>query len=277
MKIGVDIGGTTIGIGIVEKGVVKAKTINPSFRKDSTLDETISYLKNLIDVFLGKTVSGIGIGVPSVVDISSGIVHSSQNIPSWTEVRLKDELERHYNIPVSVNNDANCFALGAYNTYFGDSPKEDDILVGVTVGTGLGTGIVCGGKLLNGHNAGAGELCCIPYRDSTIEDYCGSRFFARAGTTCNETMSLAMSGNRAAKGLLHDFGRHIGYLMILILYAYDPGKIVIGGSVAHAYPLFRESMEEYVSRNFLYKDSLKKLDINIQTDENTSIIGAASL
>lgn len=277
MKIGIDIGGTTIGTGVVENGTVKAKTINPSFGRNASLDETVSYLENLIDVFLDKNVSGIGIGVPSVVDTERGIVYDAQNIPSWKKVNLKEILEDHYGIPVHVNNDANCFAAGAYSHRFKDVVNLDSVLVGVTLGTGLGTGIVCGGKLLNGNNAGAGELCCLPYQGGILEDYCGSKFFQRAGMTCSEAMALAIAGNEAAAGLFKEFGRHLGYLMNLILYAYDPACIVIGGGIANSYSFFSGPMLEYVYETFTYKSVLEKVEIIQQTDDNISIIGAACL
>ena len=73
------------------------------------------------------------------------------------------------------------------------------------------------------------------------------------------------------------FGRHLGHLVTVVLYAYDPDRIVIGGMIANFHPFFMESMKEYIDGKFRYKASLDSLAIDIQTDENTPIIGAANL
>ena len=143
MQLGIDIGGTTINLGLVDHATVIRKDVIPSFGPGATKAETIDYLSEAVRKMIVPEVTGIGIGVPTVVDPVNGIAYNAVNIPSWGEVHLKDELEARFHIPVFVNNDANCFALGA-------SARMDRIypvLVGITLGTGLGMGVVCDGKL----------------------------------------------------------------------------------------------------------------------------------
>ena len=179
MTLGIDIGGTNLSFGLVENSKVTESFSVPSFAPDATLEETLEYLASKIRTIITPSVKKIGIGVPSVVDVKHGIVYDTQNIPSWTVVPLKEYLENQFHIPVAVNNDANCYALGVYGTY--PAGERPETLVAMTLGTGLGIGIVDRGILFCGANCGAGELGCIPYADSIIEDYCSKKFFTTAG------------------------------------------------------------------------------------------------
>jgi len=154
MFLGIDIGGTTISLGVVDRQTLISKVVAPSFRKGASLQETYDYLESLIRKQDIGRIDLIGIGVPSVVDAKKGIVYDAINIPAWQEAHLGEELERRLGIKVKVNNDANCYALGAWTL----SGKTDDIFVGVTLGTGVGTGLVVDGRIINGRNTGVGEL-----------------------------------------------------------------------------------------------------------------------
>ena len=114
--IGVDLGGTNIRAGKVVKQKItsQSKKNTPS---QGTEQEVIDALTMVIDECFDNETLAIGIGVPSVVDVEKGIVYNVQNIPSWKAVPLKTILEKKYNIPVFVNNDANCFVLG--EKYYG--------------------------------------------------------------------------------------------------------------------------------------------------------------
>ncbi|MDH3269578.1 MAG: ROK family protein, partial [Ignavibacteria bacterium] len=109
--IGVDMGGTNIVLGRVEKDQFdkcESFDISAQGTKEKILEEIINAIYCVFD----HNVAGIGIGVPSLVDVNKGIVYNVQNIPSWDEVHLKDILEEQFGIPVYVNNDANCFTIG---------------------------------------------------------------------------------------------------------------------------------------------------------------------
>ena len=125
-------------------------------------------------------VTGIGVGVPSVVDTEKGIVYGVQNIPSWQEVYLKEFLENKYNLPTYVNNDANCFAAG--EKYFGKA-KEYENAVGLIIGTGLGAGLILNDRLYSGTNCGAGEFGTISFRGHNYEYYCSGQYFIQHYST----------------------------------------------------------------------------------------------
>lgn len=275
MILGIDIGGTNIGFGLVEDGCVIRSVSVPSFSSDFSQDQTVEYLKRQIDTFMTPEVKGIGFGVPSVVDVEKGIVYDTVNIPSWQEIPLKSIFENIYGCPVAVNNDSNCYALGAYASMFASS--RPDSMVAITLGTGVGMGLVIDGKLFCGANCGAGELSCLPYLDGTIEDYTSKKFFLNAGTDPRKAGEAAKGGDPEAQALFDEFGGHLGYAISTVLYAYDPRTIVLGGGVANNYTFFRKSMLDYLRKNFPYHKTIEHLEIVIATDLLIPVIGAASL
>lgn len=266
MYIGIDLGGTNIRVASVRDGQIVRVLQEPSLAQGSEND-VLEQIARLIKTLLTPEVKGIGIGVPSVVDRENGIVYNVVGIPSWKEVHLKDYLEARFHVPVHINNDCNCFALGIAR--YG-SVKDCHETVCVTLGTGVGSSLVIDGRLYNGHNTGAGEIGSIPYLDKDYEYYCSSRFFVGKGTSGKEAAAAGPSP------LWEEFGTHVGKLVQLILYAYDPEAIVIGGSIAKAFPLFADAMWAE-ARRFPYPASVDKLKIAPADVENAGILGAALL
>ena len=275
MTLGIDIGGTNVSFGLVKDGEIQQAFSAPSFQPEATLEQTLETLSDYISRIITPDTRKIGIGVPSVVDIKEGIVYDTQNIPSWKEVPLKAYLEDRFQVPVAVNNDANCYALGVYAHY--PATARPELLVTITLGTGVGMGIVEEGRLFCGANCGAGELGTLPYRDSVLEDYCGRHFFDAAGRDSREASAAARAGDPAALAFFDELGRNLGVLMSTVLFAYDPSHVAFGGGIAHNYPLFRPAMERYLQDRFPYRKVLERLQVDIFTDSNIPVIGAALL
>ena len=271
--IGVDLGATNARAGVVRNqrvGEVSSIQINPNGSADEVMDQVC----RLIDRTKPRDIDGVGIGVPSVVDIENGIVYDVQNIPSWQEVPLKSILEEKYSVPVLVNNDANCFALG--EKHFGKGVGYRSV-IGLIVGTGFAGGIIVDGKLYPGENCGAGEFGMIPYLESIYEHYCSGQFFTRhVGQTGAEVFRRAAEGDREAVKVFAEFGFHIGQGIKTILYTYDPEMIILGGSVRKAFRFFREAMWESI-RSFAFSNSIKSLKIKVSELEHAAILGAAAL
>lgn len=271
--IGVDLGGTNARAGLVRNqqlGEVSSVQINPHGSEEEVLD----HLCGLIDRMKPQDVDGVGIGVPSVVDIEKGIVYDVQNIPSWQEVPLKSIIEDRYSIPVLVNNDANCFALG--EKHFGKGVGYQSV-IGLIVGTGFAGGIIVDGKLYPGMNCGAGEFGMIPYLESIHEHYCAGQFFTRhVGQTGAEVFQRAVEGDGEAVKIFAEFGHHVGQGIKMILYAYDPEIIILGGSVRKAFRFFKEAMWESI-RSFAFSNSVKSFKIEVSELEHVAILGAAAL
>src|SRR5215467_4693817 len=190
--IGIDLGATNIrGACVNENNIseIRSQRIRSSGTEQEVLEDVFALTDKLID----KKVTAIGIGVPSVVDVEEGIVYDVVWIPSWKEVHLKKKMEERYHVPVYVNNDANCFALGEH--YFGKG-KGYSSMVGLTLGTGVGGGVIINNKLYSGRNCGAGEFGCVDYLDNVTEHYSSGSFFKNVyGLDGEEVFQKARQGD----------------------------------------------------------------------------------
>jgi len=273
MIIGVDLGGTNIRAGVQSGGnLVSPK--RDRFNTLQTKQETLSQLIEFVRPLIRSEVNGIGIGVPSVVDVEKGIVFNVANIPSWDRVPLKDILEDEFRIRVVVNNDVNCFALGEHR--FG-LVKGMSNVVGITSGTGLGSGIIINNQLFNGSNCGAGEIGLLPYLAHNIEYYASGNFFrAFHNISAEEAHKQALAGDAAAIGYWNEFGVHMAQAVKCAVLAYDPQAIVLGGSLSNAFTLFASAMHEAL-KDFPYPQSIQKLKIFQSQNPNITMLGAAAL
>jgi len=271
--LGIDIGGTSLKIGLVENGVI-VNQISRNVDNKATESETLLSLLEAIDNIINSDVNSIGIGVPAVVDPLTGIVYDVQNIPSWKKVPLKDIIIKRYNLPVYINNDANCFALG--EKIFGKG-KDYENFIGLSIGTGIGMGIIINNKLYNGVLCGAGEVGMLPYKDGILEDYSSSLFFLKKYHQTAEELSIsANKGNKKALQAYTEFGLHLGECLKSILYMYAPESIILGGSISKSFPLFKEAMELSL-KSFAYQKQIENLKIDTSNQEGIAILGAASL
>lgn len=273
MKIGIDLGGTKVQIGLEKNGTIVRQQKAFLTEKDN-LEASLAQLKEFIRPFISEAVSGIGIGVPSVVDTAQGIVYNVTNIPAWEKVHLKDILEEEFNIPVMVNNDVNCFVLGEHRFGLG---KNFQHIVGLCIGTGLGAGLVLDNQLYMGYNCGAGEIGLVPYLDQNIEYYASGNFFtAIHDTTALQAFHAATAGDHDALQQWEEFGLHFGKAMLAAMYTYDPEAIIIGGSISKAYPFFSQALQKTLAE-FIYPESFKRLKILISENEHIPMLGAAAL
>lgn len=274
MIIGIDLGGTNIRAGYFHNGKISRIISDKSPSTCSSYEESIHYLESFISNIMTPDVIAIGIGVPSVVDVEKGVVYNVANIPLWEEVPIKNILETKFGVPVYVNNDANCFAIG--EKMYGEGKEFSDI-VGITLGTGVGAGVIINGALYNGHNTGAGEIGSLVYLDANYERYCSSEFFSIIhGTTGKKVAENANNGDVSAIALLEEFGIHIGNLVQSVMYAYDPQAIIFGGGLAATYPYFKSSMEKALE-NFQFPESVKNIKILVSKESDISILGAVAL
>lgn len=273
MKLAIDLGGTNIRIAQVENQTILNKKSIPCLSA-GTEEEVLSQIYKLIDNMLDSKVTGIGIGVPSVVDHQKGIVYNVANIPSWKEVHLKHILQSKYQLPVSVNNDANCFALG--EKLYGQG-KLFSNLIGITLGTGVGAGIIINNSLYCGENTGAGEIGSLSYLNKDFEYYCSSNFFTDFhSTTGKEAYDKALAGDATAIDIWNEFGGHLGNLVKAILFTYDPTAVIFGGSISSAFPFFIQSLKKNIL-DFPYEKTLKSVHLLCTENPDISILGAAAL
>jgi glucokinase len=271
--IGVDMGGTRIRAGRIKDNIIEGIETDMVPGTDDP-DVVTNVLTGLISKVVDKSVAGIGIGVPSLVDSGKGIVYNVQNIPSWKEIYLKDILEKKFGIPVYINNDANCFAVG--ERFFGKGRDYDDF-VGLICGTGLGAGIIKGGHLMPDRNCGSGEFGEMPYLDKIYEYYCSGQFFQNVhGEDGDKLAVLAKEKDERAVKIFEEFGRHLGKAVKTIMLAVDPAAIIMGGGVTNSFGFFSESMWKEI-QNFPYPRSVENIRIITTKTQEISLLGAAAL
>ncbi|MDD2247253.1 MAG: ROK family protein [Proteiniphilum sp.] len=270
--IGVDIGGTTI-----KGGLIKGKDLIRQIVQDTKASEggetTLNVLKDVIHQLTTADTTAIGIGVPSVVDSEQGIVYHVQNIRNWDEVNLKSILEKEFDIPVYINNDANCFAMGERIYGLG---QDYDNFVGITLGTGVGGGIIQKGKLLSDANCGSGEFGEMPYLGGKLEQYCGSFFFSRYKSTGYEIMKRVEMGDKEAREIMNEYSMHLAVLIKMIVLSVDPQAIIFGGAISNSFHLFEKEMVENL-KDFPFPNSIRKLKILRSQLQNIGILGASAL
>jgi glucokinase len=271
--IGIDLGGTNVRGALVTDFKIKniySKKINAQ----GTAEEVLAELFSLIDLSFNDSVKAIGIGVPGLVDQEEKMVYDVVYIPSWKKIPLQKLAEDHYHVPVYVNNDSNCFALGEY--YFGKG-KGVKSMVGLTIGTGLGCGLIFNKQLYEGRNGGAGEFGMIPYMDKTIEYYASGQFFENVYKISGERVfKKACKGDKEALTMYEEMGFHFGNAIKTILYATDIELIILGGSVSNAFTYFSKNMWNQI-KTFGFQKAVLNLQIEVSELENAGVLGAAAL
>lgn len=271
--IGIDLGATNIRGALVTQES-QSNPVSTKIHSNGSVEEVLNDIYQTIDALISPQIKAIGIGVPSVVDIEEGIVYDVQYIPSWKEVPLKRTLEEKYKIPVFVNNDANCFALGEY--HFGKG-RGATSMIGLTIGTGLGGGVIVNNKLFPGRNCGAGEFGLLPYKDNILEYYCSGSFFKNVhGLDGTEVYAAAKKGDAKALALYAELGTHVGNAIKAVMYTYDPELILLGGSVSQAFDWFSKTMWQEI-KTLAYGKSAERIRIEISNLTNSGILGAAAL
>lgn len=302
---GVDIGGTTVKMGIfkfdgvtIDKWEIKTRTEN----KGSAILPDIAYsiAEKLKEHGIDKEeILGIGVGVPAPVS-EDGIVNGTANL-GWGYKEVKHELEELTGIRVKVGNDANVAALGEMWKGGGLGHKN---MVMVTLGTGVGGGIIVGGHILNGANGAGGEIghICVNYEEEEccgcgnrgcLEQYASATGIVRLakkkledGTedtvlqadsvSAKDVFDAVKAGDKVAMEIADEFGRYLGYALANIAALTDPAVIVIGGGVSKAGNILLEYVERgYKERVFFANEKVKFALAQLGND--AGIFGAAKM
>lgn len=271
--LGIDLGGTKIAIGLVQQGHV-LRSLKKPIADAHDAEVLLDQIKEMIKELNPQSIAGIGVGVPGLVDSKKGYVYDVYNIPALTNINLTNILGESFGLPVFIQNDANCFALGEF--LFGRGQGTCN-LVGITLGTGMGTGIIAEGKLIAGYLSGAGEFGCMPYLDGVLEDYVSGTFFKTVkGESGEDCFARAKKGDQKAIAAYQEFGYHLGFAINQILFAFAPEMVIIGGAVAEAFDFYEEAMREELKK-FPFNRLRQNLNIMPQSHGQMAIVGGAAL
>ncbi len=302
---GVDIGGTTVKIGlfktegeVIEKWEIKTRTANGG---EAILPDIAASLMEKLDAYgiEKSSLVGIGVGVPAPVN-EDGIVQKTANL-GWGYKEVKRELEELTGVPVKVGNDANVAALGEMWKGGGVGHKN---LVMVTLGTGVGGGIIINGQILIGTNGAGGEIghlkmnqneteCCGCGGKGCLEQYASATGIARLArkrladnteetvlnvekVSAKDVFDAVKAGDKVAIEVAKEFGTYLGYALANISALIDPSIYVIGGGVSKAGEvLFDYIKEPYMEKAFFAN---KNVEFALATLGNgAGIYGAAKL
>ncbi len=245
--IGVDVGGTKIRAGLVHGGkVVSSIRVETQAKRGKA-----TVLKNIFDA-IGKVIvpeaKAIGLGMAGIVDHGKGTYLRGPNFPkSFRNVPISSMVEKKFGRPAMVDNDVHCFTLAEAKVGAG---KGYENVVGITFGTGIGGGIVIGGKVYRGRDNAAGEIghtviaygsdvVCGCGRNAHFEAYASgsamSRLYRRtAGKSVDalEVERAAMSGDRKAKEVLDVMADALAVGLANVIHAFNPDVIVTGGGLS---------------------------------------------
>ncbi|MFA6384108.1 MAG: ROK family protein, partial [Candidatus Omnitrophota bacterium] len=174
--IGIDLGGTNLKIALLDNACrVIHKHTEPTAqcsRKEILIDAIVDSIGYILNKYGLKRsdVSGVGLGLPGPIDFDRGIVHFFPNIPGWKEVRLTAILKRRLHCPVYIDNDANVMALAEFTL---GAAKGARNAVCLTLGTGVGGGLILNGRLFRGSTYAAGEIGHMPVNEKGPDCNCG--------------------------------------------------------------------------------------------------------
>jgi len=286
--LGLDLGGTKILSGLISvKGEVLGNPYTvPTGGKDP--EEAIinrifmAIEKSLDDAGLRiEDISGIGIGATGPLDMKQGLILDCPFLPTLKYFPLSKTIQDKFGVKVYLDNDANCFALGEW--FFGAGKKYETML-GFTLGTGLGCGIVINGKVITGATQHAGEVGTSPYLNETIEDTVSGSGISRIyKTICDlersarEIAELANNGDKNALQTWEEFGEHLAFAVAWGINIIDPDVVILGGSIANAMELFAPSMEKILRKKICPLPAEKTRVEKASLGDHAGLIGAACL
>jgi glucokinase len=307
--IGVDLGGTSIKLGIVSKQGKIIKKTAVETKAEGGPESVIAQIKYGINILLHNNkfkLHGIGIGSPGTVLINKGIVENPPNFPGWKKINLGNIIKKEFNTRVHIDNDAHAAAMG--EMIFG-AGKNIDSFIMITLGTGVGGGIVFNRKIFRGEHGGAGEVghLTIDYKGEKcncgsfgcIEAYAGNAYLIRrvkeqlnnypdsviwdliSENPDNLTPKIidmaAVKGDPFAISVIHDLGHFLGAALSSVSNLLDISTFIIGGGVAgFGVPLFKTIKEIMVQRVLTpLRPKIKIIPARLKND--AGIKGASSL
>ena len=296
-NIGIDVGGTFIKAAIVEtsgKIVLSSKTPTP--KQGEAIPSKIG---EMIDDLLKKTnmdidnIRHIGIGVPGVCDSKKGVIISCPNIEGCNNIEICDYIKARFGTQAYLDNDANCAALGEYLV----SEEKPDSFVFVTLGTGVGGGIIIDGKILRGTNSAAGEVGHIVLKRGGEKCNCGRRGcwerYASVTALVRQGKNAGLGGNVSGRSIFADRAKgsikakevinawleNVAEGICDLVNIFQPDEIVIGGGISREGDIILDPVKRFVEENSITdKHYCKNTRIKISRLFNDAgVVGASFL
>jgi len=295
--VGIDLGGTNLKIALLD---LNYRIIYKSFfstqrlrTKAKLIDKICDSIREIIysKKIRKSEVLGVGIGAPGPIDYSKGKVHFFPNIPGWKDVPLKLMLEKRIKLPVFVDNDANLMCLAEARI---GSARMSKNAICLTLGTGVGAGIIINGDLYRGSSFAAGEIGHMPLNEEGPRCNCGGRacleryignkeilksakkLFKRS-VSLEELSVLAKKGNTKAKYLWYNVGIKLGIILSGLVNVLNPDTIVIGGGVAGAGKFLFDGVANTIKERSMPIQARSVKILKAKLGKDAGLIGAGIL
>jgi glucokinase len=285
-SIGVDLGGTNLRIAAVDEqgNLLEKVTLGTqvTLGREHVINDMCTAVQHLTDKYRDRAaLQGIGIGVPGIIDMKTGMLRESPNLPGWAESPVRAEIEKRLGTRVILENDANVAAFG--ENWLGAAREVEDMAM-LTLGTGVGGGLVLARRIWHGMTGMAGEFGHITADPEGVPCKCGNRGcleqyasatavvrmareaiakgaapeLSRAASSNPEfsakaVYNLAIQGDEEAKKIFRRAGRALGIVLADLVNALNLSMYVIGGGVSSAWEAFSPSIfEELRQRSMVY-------------------------
>ncbi|WP_338451636.1 ROK family glucokinase [Niallia oryzisoli] len=312
--VGVDIGGTTIKIAfinadgeIIEKWEIPTDNSNEGNNIIEDIANSIEQKRSALGVAL-QDIKGIGVGAPGPANLETGRIEYATNLSWPDDYPLKELLEAKIDLPIMINNDANCAALGEMWKGAGNGERE---LVCVTLGTGVGGGIITHGEIVQGVKGAAGEIghitsipnggvpcncgktgCLETIASATgivrlamnhinkamvEEDELSGLYKENGKITAKNVFDLARNGDKAAQAIIAEVSFHLGFALANIANTLNPSKIVIGGGVSKAGEVLMTPVESHFKKYAFPNVAKSTTLVSAILGNDAGVIGAAWL
>lgn len=272
-SIGVDLGGTNLRVAAIDsvgEVIQKASTPVAYTRGPRHVISEICEVVNSIRSRAGaSSLRGVGIGVPGFIDIESGVIVGAANLPGFQDFPVRSEIQKSLGTQIILENDANAAALG--EMWMGAGKDVKDLIL-ITLGTGIGGGIVVDGKVLHGFLGMAGEIghmtifsdgnpcgcgncgCLEKHASATAIAAMGRMMHFGADVTAEQVYELARAGNERAKLIFESMGRALGIALGNLINLFNFPLYLLTGGPLPAWDMFAPSMfQELAKRSFTYK------------------------
>ncbi|MBM3794618.1 MAG: ROK family protein [Acidobacteria bacterium] len=294
--IGVDIGGTNLrAAAVTREGEMIDKisgTTNVAAGRDRVILDLVSNIRELLDRVGAEGFTGVGIGIPGFILLEKGMIVGSHNMPGFDNYPVRDDISQRLSSQVVLENDANAAALG--ESWIGAGKGVSDLVL-LTLGTGIGGGIISRGKVMHGFVGMAGELGHITIMPYGNPCGCGNRgcLEKHASATAIESMAnlmalgenvsarqvyeLAMKGEERAKRIFESMGRALGLGLATLINIFNFPLYLLSGGVLPAWDFFAPGMfDEVNARSFTYKNTNTRIEKATLGNE-AGLYGAAYL
>jgi len=293
--VSIDVGGTNLRVALLDlryRVIDKRVLDTGAFSlKDTLIAAIISSVKKIIagNRLRNKDILGVGLGLPGPTDERRGIVHFLPNIPGWRKVNLKRILEKALKLPVFLDNDAKLMALA--ESRIGATAGFKNALC-LTLGTGVGAGIIIEGKLYRGDDNASAEIGHLPINEigpgcncggrACLETYIGNkrilrqaRFLFKRQISLEELSSLAKRGDKKATALWQEVGGHLGVALAGAINLLNPGCIVIGGGISGAGKILFDKVKQVIAARAMKVQSGRVRVFRARLGNDSGLIGAA--